>query len=113
MPTINRNTRKKYYQKKEKAKLIYDNVYNTTRWHKLRKAYLMQHPLCEMCLDENIINKDDKKESRISEATQVHHITPISNANDELSMKELGYNPNNLMALCEFHHHQIHNKMKK
>lgn len=113
MPTINRGKKVNNYVKHDKAKDIYKYVYNTTRWKKLREAYLMQHPLCEMCEDKNIVNEDGKKECRINEATEVHHITPISNANTELEMKELGYNPNNLMALCEFHHHQLHNEMKK
>ena len=112
MPTINKGKKTSNYVKHDKAKDIYRYVYNTSRWRKLRQAYLMMHPLCEMCLDENIINEDGIKESRITEAKEVHHITPISNANDELSMKELGYNPDNLMSVCEFHHHQLHNQMK-
>ena len=103
MPTINLNKKQKNYTKHNKAKQIYNAVYNTSNWRKLRQAYLMEHPLCEMCLKDNII----------TESSEVHHITPISNANDELGMKELGYNPNNLMSLCEFHHHQLHNKMKR
>lgn len=103
MPTINRGKKVNNYVKHDKAKDIYRYVYNTTRWKKLREAYLMQHPLCEMC----------EKDGKVNEATEVHHITPISNANDELGMKELGYNPNNLMALCEECHHKLHNEMKK
>ena len=99
MPTINKPT-KKHYHKKEKAKLIYDNVYNTTEWRKLRKAYLMQHPLCEKCLENDVITV----------ATQVHHVTPISTANSILGMKELGYCVTNLMALCDKCHQDIHNK---
>ncbi len=102
MPTINKGKRINNYVKHDKAKDIYNNVYNTARWRKLRQAYLMQHPLCELC----------EKEGKVKEATEVHHITPISKAESELQMKELGYNPNNLMALCEFHHHQLHNEMK-
>lgn len=103
MPTINRGKKINNYQKHDKAIDIYRYVYNTSRWRKLRQAYLMQHPLCELC----------EKDGKVKEATEVHHITPISNANDELSMKELGYNPNNLMALCEECHHKLHNEMKK
>lgn len=103
MPTINRGKKVNNYVKHDKAKDIYKYVYNTTRWKKLREAYLMQHPLCEMC----------EKDGKVNEATEVHHITPISNANTELEMKELGYNPNNLMSLCEDCHHKLHNEMKK
>lgn len=103
MPTINRGKKVNNYVKHDKAKDIYKYVYNTTRWKKLREAYLMQHPLCEIC----------EKDGKVNEAVEVHHIVPISNANDELGMKELGYNPNNLMALCEECHHKLHNEMKK
>lgn len=103
MPTINRGKKVNNYVKHDKAKDIYKYVYNTSRWRKLREAYLMLHPLCEIC----------EKDGKVNEATEVHHITPISYANDELEMKELGYNPNNLMALCEECHHKLHNEMKK
>jgi len=103
MPTINRGKKVNNYVKHDKAKDIYKYVYNTSQWRKLREAYLMQHPLCEMC----------EKDGKVNEAVEVHHITPISNANDELGMKELGYNPDNLMALCEECHHKLHNEMKK
>ena len=102
MPTINKGKKVNNYVRHDKAKDIYNNVYNTARWRKLRQAYLMQHPLCELC----------EKEGKVKEATEVHHITPISNANDELSMKDLGFNHDNLMALCEECHHKIHNEMK-
>ncbi len=103
MPTINKGKKVNNYVKHDKAKDIYKYVYNTSQWRKLREAYLMLHPLCEMC----------EKDGKVNEAVEVHHITPISNANDELEMKELGYNPDNLMALCEECHHKLHNEMKK
>lgn len=98
MPTIKKVKRQSTYLRHGKAKEIYDTVYNTSQWHKLRQSYIISHPLCEMCLKRNII----------SPATEVHHITPISKAQSELEMKELGFNPKNLMALCEKCHHLIH-----
>lgn len=103
MPTINKGKKVNNYVRHDKAKDIYNKIYNTSRWRKLRQAYLMQHPLCELC----------EKDGKVKEAVEVHHITPISNAESELQMKDLGFNPDNLMALCEFHHHQLHNQMKK
>ena len=97
MPTINKGKKFSNYQKHDKAKDIYNNVYNTAKWRKLRQAYLMQHPLCELC-------------GKV--ALEVHHITPISKGETELEMKELGFNPNNLMSLCEECHHKLHNEMK-
>ena len=102
MPTINKGKKVNNYVRHDKAKYIYRYVYNTTRWKKLREAYLMQHPLCEMC----------EKDGKVNEAVEVHHITPISYAESELEMKELGYNPNNLMALCKECHHKLHNEIK-
>lgn len=110
MPTINK-PRRKNTEKHGKAKEIW-KLYNTSRWRKLRDAKLMENPLCEMCLDENIINEDGIKESRISEAKEVHHIKPISTGSNELEMMDLAYNYNNLMSVCEFHHHQLHNMIK-
>lgn len=99
MPTINRNTRKKYYQKKDKSELIYKYVYNTRLWRSIREGYIISHPLCEKCLERG----------KISPTEEVHHVIPISTADDVLKMKELGFDYNNLMALCKDCHHQIHN----
>lgn len=103
MPTINKGKKINNYVRHGKAKEIWQNIYNTSEWRKLRQAYIISHPLCERCLERNII----------APATEVHHITPISTATNEMEMKDLGYNENNLMALCEKCHHEIHNKMKK
>lgn len=103
MPTINRSTRKKYYQKKDKSELIYKNVYNTRLWRSIRESYIINHPLCEKCLEHG----------KISPTEEVHHVIPISTADDVLKMKELGFDYNNLMALCKDCHHQIHNKQLK
>ena len=59
----------------------------------------MEHPLCEACLQEG----------KVTPADEIHHIRPISTGDNELQMKDIAYDPYNLMALCEYHHHQIHN----
>lgn len=100
MPTINKGKKVSRYERHDKALNIYKTVYNTSQWRKLRQSYLLQHPLCEMCL----------KEGKIKEAVEVHHVTPISTATTDLDMKDLGFNPNNLMALCTECHHKLHNK---
>lgn len=100
MPTINKGKKVSNYQRHGKALDIYNNVYNTTQWRKLRQSYLMEHPLCEMCLKEN----------KVRPAVEVHHITSISTAKDNLEMKDIGFNASNLMALCEECHHKTHNK---
>ncbi len=100
MPTINKGKRISNYVKHDKSKDIYNLVYNTVRWRKLRDNYLMFHPLCEMC----------EKEGKTTIADEVHHIKPISTGQNELEYIEIGFNPNNLMALCEKHHHELHKK---
>ena len=103
MPTIYK-PKKKQPPKRDKAKLIYDTVYNTSRWRKLRAAYLLSHPLCETCLKNGVV----------SPATDVHHIHEISNADNALGMAEIGFDADNLQALCEQCHIELHGrKMKK
>lgn len=101
MPTINRLP-KKHYPKKDKAKKIYDNVYNTALWRSIRSAYLMEHPLCETCLNEG----------KTTPATDVHHIYEISNGDTVEQMQEIGFDYSNLMALCEYHHNLTHHPKK-
>lgn len=103
MPSIFKPKKISNYERHGKALNIYKNVYNTSQWRKLREAYIMEHPLCERCLEEN----------KISPATEVHHVVPISKAQSELQMKELGFNPTNLQALCEKCHDKVHNNLKK
>lgn len=98
MPTIQKLKKKPNYQKHNKSKEIYDTVYNTTTWRNLRRAHLMEHPLCEECLASG----------RIRTATQVHHIKEISRANSILEMQDIGFNPNNLQSLCDECHQKKH-----
>lgn len=100
MPTINKGKKINNYQRHGKALDIYRTVYNTSQWRKLRDAYISAHPLCERCLERGVVRP----------AKEVHHVTPISTATSDLEMKDLGFNPTNLMALCEECHHELHNK---
>lgn len=97
MPTLNKPKRKT-----SNKNPIIKGIYNNTNWVKLRKAYLMEHPLCENCLKQGLTEV----------AVEVHHLTPISKGQDVLAMKDLAYNYNNLMSLCSKCHHDIHNKMR-
>lgn len=98
MPTINK-PKKTNNEKHGKAKEIW-KLYNTARWRKMRQAKLMQNPLCERCEEKGIV----------TQATQVHHITPISNGESELMMKDLAYNFDNLQSLCDKCHQELHKK---
>ncbi len=79
----------------KKDNKIHSLVYNTDRWRNLRMAYLMQHPVCELC--EKAL------------AIDVHHKTEISTGKTDVEIKLLGFNANNLMALCKECHKKIHN----
>ncbi len=61
------------------------------RWVHVRRLKLRRDPLCEMCQEEGLV----------TEATEVHHIIPISEGGDPYSMK-------NLMSLCHRCHMRIH-----
>ena len=62
----------------------------TTQYEKLRRAVLARQPLCVRCLTEG----------RITQATQTHHIVPLS---------EGGRNEfSNLEPICELCHRALH-----
>lgn len=102
MPTINKPKRKSTSEKHGKSKDI-AKIYNSSKWVKLRNAYIQANPLCELCLEKEIIKP----------AEEVHHIKPIGTGLDELEMMDLAYNPENLKALCKECHHEIHQEMNK
>ncbi|MBR4401038.1 MAG: HNH endonuclease [Synergistes sp.] len=65
------------------------HFYHSHEWQKMRRRFLAQHPLCEMCLLDN----------RISAAVIVDHIVEISDGGSPVD-------PANLQALCVYHHNQ-------
>lgn len=87
----------KYQTKKN---WIHKHIYNTTRWRKDRLSYLSEHPLCEHCLQEGLIIP----------ATLVHHKQEISSGMNDEAMKNIAFDINNLQALCNICHKEIHNK---
>ena len=76
----------------------YQKLINTTRWVKLRSAYLNKHPLCEACAQQG----------RVTAAQEVHHRTPVENAASLAGMEQLMYDPGNLQALCHNCHIEAH-----
>ena len=108
MPYINRlpakktrwkkhsNSRKRNKTEKEKMRV---KLYNNSKWKKMRLGYLIYHPLCEKCLEEK----------KTTPATDVHHInSPFDDGlTDDQRLGRL-LDPNNLMALCQYHHGLIH-----
>ena len=67
------------------------NLYQTSFWHKTRKAILMEHPLCVDC----------EKEGKIKFAEEVHHIKPFLLGKTEQERLDLFYDTDNLVPLCK------------
>jgi 5-methylcytosine-specific restriction protein A len=81
-------SRDKTYDKRRRSSA--GRGYNK-RWVRIRRIKLQRDPLCERCQEEGLV----------TEATEVHHIIPISDGGDPYSMK-------NLMSLCHRCHMRIH-----
>lgn len=95
------NSRKRNKTEKEKLRV---RLYNLSSWKKLRMGYLIYHPLCEMCEQEN----------KVTSATDVHHInSPFDDGLSEETRLGRLLDPNNLMALCQYHHGLIHFQQQK
>ena len=101
MPLINRN---KQYIKQPTYK--HDNqsskYYNSKYWVKLRSSYIVNHPLCEECLKEDIITP----------AEHVHHKKEFLSGIDEEERWSLLLDESNLMSVCVKCHHKLHNSKK-
>ena len=100
MPEINKPKKKR--TPKHNKNLEAAKIRSSYKWIKLRNGYIIQHPLCEVCLGKGIVK----------EAEEVHHIKPIQTGKDVLEMMDLAYDPYNLMALCKKCHDKIHNNLK-
>lgn len=98
----NRNNRKRNKSDKEKLRI---RLYNKAAWKKLRQAYLMQHPLCEMCLEDSKV---------ITSSSDVHHIqSPFDEGLTDVERIGLLLDASNLMALCKYHHGLLHQQQQK
>ena len=73
-------------------------LYNTKQWKKLRNWYIMQHPCCEIHLKHGIVKP----------AQAIHHAIPFMLGATEDEQKKLFYSVDNLMALCNNCHKQVH-----
>ena len=79
-------------------KIEANSIYNTMIWRKLRQKKLSENPLCEDCLDSEIITK----------AIEVHHITPFMHGFNKQTKLKLAYDFNNLKSLCLNCHYKLH-----
>ena len=102
MPTINR--------KQIRPKLVqykHDNqsaeYYNSSAWHSLRNDYYSKNPLCQICLDHNVV--------RVAE--HIHHKRPFLRGLNENERWLLFLDEQNLMSVCAACHSKLHTKMKR
>ena len=74
-----------------------DAPYNTHRWHKLAKAFIERHPLCEECRRKGIVKA----------AECVDHIDPWPIGKDYF------FDTRNLQALCNHCNNEKGNRDKR
>ena len=97
MATIFRPKKKDKRNNRNKTDIVIKThklVYDTPYWKQLRLSYLMEHPICECC--------------NSSLATEVHHKTELKKATSDNEMISLGFDVDNLMAVCTKCHQEIH-----
>lgn len=103
MPTIElikrrTNKQRNYQPVDESANRWAKDCYNTDRWRRIRQAYLMSNPLCELCNAMGITKA----------AVEVHHCNEISNAASKWEARDIAFDSNNLMSLCRECHNWYH-----
>lgn len=77
--------RKELSREYNKSNRPYQKFYNTTRWQRLRKRFLLEHPLCVEC----------ERLGRITPATVVDHIKPHE------GNPEMFWDEDNVQSLCK------------
>lgn len=78
------------------SKHEYQHLYRTYKWQKIRKAHLMEHPICVMC----------EQQGTITLARVVDHITPHKG-------DEAKFFGGPFQSLCYAHHNSTKQKMEK
>ena len=103
MPTIYKpvKVKTKRVWKDKKDNNNYKWVYGTPQWRSLRLQYLMENPLCKMCLE--------KDPPVIRSAYEVHHIISLNTEKEYERKRIIGFDPNNIKGLCFECHHELHN----
>lgn len=80
----------------------YQRLIQSARWTRLRKAALLDGPLCADCLREGVCTA----------ASEVHHIVPVETAPDAATMRRLMFSPANLVPLCHECHVRRHKELR-
>ena len=89
--------------KKPRKSSQYAKYYNSGAWYRLRNLYIREHPLCEICLEED----------KTTPAEEIHHKIPFSTGCNNQERWKLLLDKNNLQALCKEHHKQLHAEQHK
>lgn len=79
----------------------YIRMIHTSRWLRLRRWKLSQHPLCQRC----------EELGRLRPATEVHHATPVERGLTRAEKESLMFSPSNLVALCHDCHVAVHTEL--
>lgn len=102
MPTINK-LKRKYYGSDKQAYQKRQKVYQNPIWKKIRKAKLMEKPLCYVC----------ELEGKIKLAEHLHHLKTFTDGMTENEINALAFDSNNIVPLCNHHHWEIHHGFLK
>ena len=102
MPTLNRQTIKRYERDKQQLNTRQE-YYTLPIWKSLRNWKITNYPLCEVCLEHG----------RSEAATDVHHKIPYQPGCDDDERYRLFTDANNLMSVCNRCHQALHKKAKQ
>lgn len=98
MPTIYRPKKKQ-----PKSGNQYDaerrKIYNSERWRRLRAWKFACDPLCELCLQKDVVAPTE----------DIHHIVSFMSTDNPEQRKFLAYDYENLQSLCKQCHQRVHN----
>lgn len=106
MPRLNLNTFRTTPAKTARSTLDTDRlalrkkVYSKARWQRLKKLYLSDHPLCEVCLARG----------KYVPATHVHHKYSFTLCTDYSTAMAVAFDPDNLCSICDRCHGIIHHQ---
>lgn len=92
-------------QKRKKSKTKEKDLRDAYHAYRpLRNVYLSKNPLCELCMDEKVVNEDGTTRMLVRAAQEVHHKKPILTGKNREEMLKIATDMNNLQALCKWHH---------
>ena len=88
----------KVFARQPKKKAIYSALLNSWKWQQLRRKKFLANPVCEDCAAKG----------RVTPTEEIHHNRPVESGKDEIEMRQLAYDYNNLVSLCKACHAARH-----